>query len=153
MFKRSFSQSALGRKAIAKDILKDAQFQVTTYARPNDLCITRGANAKLYDDVNGKEFIDFTAGIAVTALGHSNPKVAEILSRQAKTLIHSSNLYYTAECLELSEKIVDMTKKFGGQHDASKVFLCNSGTEANEAALKFAKKHGITKNPKYSRTT
>lgn len=148
MFKRSFSQSALVGKAIAKDILRDAQFQVTTYARPNDVCITRGDNAKLYDDVNGKEFIDFTAGIAVTALGHSNPQIADILSKQARTLIHSSNLYYTRECLELSEKIVEMTRKFGGQHDASKVFLCNSGTEANEAALKFAKKHGITKDPK-----
>lgn len=147
MFRKSFSQSAVVGKAIAKDMLKDTQFQVTTYARPNDVCITRGANAKLYDDVNGKEFIDFTAGIAVTALGHSNGKIADILSKQARTLVHSSNLYYTRECLELSEKIVGMTKQFGGQHDASKVFLCNSGTEANEAALKFAKKHGITKNP------
>lgn len=148
MFRRTFSKSALFRNAIPKDVLNDAQYQVTTYARPNDLCITRGQNAKLYDDINGKEFIDFTSGIAVTSLGHSNPKVAEILHQQAKKLVHSSNLYYSAECLQLSEKIVEVTKKFGGQHDASKVFLCNSGTEANEAALKFAKKHGISKNPK-----
>lgn len=148
MFRRTFSKSALFRNAISKDVLNDAQYQVTTYSRPKDLCITRGENAKLYDDINGKEFIDFTSGIAVTSLGHSNPKVAEILYQQAKKLVHSSNLYYSAECLQLSEKIVEVTKKFGGQHDASKVFLCNSGTEANEAALKFAKKHGISKNPK-----
>lgn len=148
MFRRTFSKSALFRNAISKDVLNDAQYQVTTYARPKDLCITRGENAKLYDDINGKEFIDFTSGIAVTSLGHSNPKVAEILYQQAKKLVHSSNLYYSAECLQLSEKIVEVTKKFGGQHDASKVFLCNSGSEANEAALKFAKKHGISKNPK-----
>ncbi|CCK67809.1 acetylornithine transaminase KNAG_0A01200 [Huiozyma naganishii CBS 8797] len=148
MFKRSFSQAAVARKQLSKELLDDVKFQVTTYARPNDLCITRGANAKLYDDFSGKEFIDFTAGIAVTALGHSNPKVAEILAQQASKLVHSSNLYYTAECLRLSEKIVENTKRFGGQHDASRVFLCNSGTEANEAALKFAKKHGIIQDHK-----
>lgn len=146
MFKRYFSNTAI--KRVSKDVLKDQKFQVTTYARPNDLCLSRGLNAKLFDDINNKEYIDFTAGIAVTALGHSNPKVAEVLSKQAHKLVHSSNLYYTSESLELSEKIISKTKEFGGQHDASRVFLCNSGTEANEAALKFAKKHGITKNPK-----
>lgn len=122
-------------------------FQVTTYARPQDLLITRGNNSKLYDDVHNKEYIDFTAGIAVTSLGHSNPGVAKILCDQSQKLIHSSNLYYNPECLELSEKIVSKTKEFGGQFDCTKVFLCNSGTEANEAALKFAKKHGIQLNP------
>ncbi|GAV52856.1 hypothetical protein ZYGR_0AI01380 [Zygosaccharomyces rouxii] len=121
-------------------------YQVTTYARPDDLYITRGVNAKLYDDVNNKEFVDFTAGIAVTALGHANPEVAQVLFKQASTLMHSSNLYYNTECLKLSEKIVEKTKQLGGQYDASKVFLCNSGSEANEAALKFAKKYGIAQN-------
>lgn len=144
MFKRYLSSTSSRRFT---SILEEKAFQVTTYSRPEDLCITRGKNAKLYDDVNGKEYIDFTAGIAVTALGHANPKVAEILHHQANKLVHSSNLYFTKECLDLSEKIVEKTKQFGGQHDASRVFLCNSGTEANEAALKFAKKHGIMKNP------
>ncbi|AQZ17280.1 ARG8 (YOL140W) [Zygosaccharomyces parabailii] len=123
-------------------------YQVTTYARPEDLYITRGVNAKLFDDVHGKEFVDFTAGIAVTALGHANPKVAEILQKQGSTLVHCSNLYYNVECLKLSEKLVEKTKQFGGQYNASRVFLCNSGSEANEAALKFAKKYGISQNPK-----
>ena len=126
----------------SKNYLDDAAYQVTTYARPRDLCITRGFNAKVFDDINGREYIDLTSGIGVTALGHSNPKVSEILYRQAQTLVHSSNLYYNVESLELSRKLVESTKKFGGQHDASRVFLCNSGTEANEAALKFAKKYG-----------
>lgn len=148
MYKRYFSTSLKTNQQALKKILEEKTYQVTTYARPSDLCITRGLNAKLFDDFNNKEYIDFTAGIAVTALGHANPKVAEILQTQATKLVHSSNLYFTKECLDLSEKLIEKTKKFGGQHDASKVFLCNSGTEANEAALKFAKKHGITKNPK-----
>ncbi|EJS41812.1 arg8p [Saccharomyces arboricola H-6] len=144
MFKRYLSSTSSKRFT---SILEEKAFQVTTYSRPEDVCVTRGKNAKLYDDLNGKEYIDFTAGIAVTALGHANPKVAEILYHQAKKLVHSSNLYFTKECLDLSEKIVEKTKQFGGQYDASKVFLCNSGTEANEAALKFAKKYGIMKHP------
>ncbi|GMM57896.1 acetylornithine transaminase [Maudiozyma humilis] len=142
--KRCFSSTAI--KRVGQEIFNDTKFQVTTYNRPNDLCITRGANDVLYDDVNGKQYIDFTAGIAVTALGHSNPEVADILNTQSRKLVHSSNLYYSPECLELSEKLVDKTKAFSGQFDASRVFLCNSGTEANEAALKFAKKHGIKKH-------
>lgn len=143
MIKRYFSSCMA--KRVGKEIFQDTKFQVTTYNRPADLCITRGVNDVLYDDINGKEYIDFTAGIAVTALGHSNATVADILNKQARKLVHSSNLYYSAECLELSEKIIEKTKQFSGQFDASKVFLCNSGTEANEAALKFAKKHGIKK--------
>ncbi|QLQ80685.1 hypothetical protein HG537_0E00380 [Torulaspora globosa] len=145
MMKRYLSSTSAKSLASALD---EKVYQVTTYARPDDLCITRGLNAKLYDDINGREYIDFTAGIAVTALGHSNPEVADIMHKQALKLVHSSNLYYNKECLDLSSKLVEKTKKFGGQFDASKVFLCNSGTEANEAALKFAKKHGVTINPK-----
>lgn len=134
-------------KRALQSLIDKQKFQVTTYSRPNDLILSRGKNAILYDDINHKEYIDFTAGIAVTALGHANPEVAKVICEQSKKLIHSSNLYYNDKCLKLSETLVEATRKFGGQHDASKVFLCNSGTEANEAALKFAKKHGILKNP------
>ncbi|CCE66310.1 hypothetical protein TPHA_0P01520 [Tetrapisispora phaffii CBS 4417] len=142
MLKRCFgsqsvqSVSGVGRKA----------FQVTTYARADDLVISRGVNARLFDDVNGKSYIDFTAGIAVTSIGHSNAGVAGVLAEQSQRLLHSSNLYYNEECLGLSQKLVQLTRQFGGQHDASKVFFCNSGTEANEAALKFAKKYGVSQN-------
>ncbi|KAM3162292.1 Acetylornithine aminotransferase, mitochondrial [Lachancea thermotolerans] len=131
-----------------KSALDSHGFQVTTYARPQDLLITRGKDCTLFDDLHNKSYIDFTAGIAVTSLGHSNEGVARVLCEQSKKLIHSSNLYYNPECLELSKKIVDKTKELGGQHDCSKVFLCSTGTEANEAALKFAKKHGSLLGPK-----
>ena len=134
-------------KRLLQSLVDKQKYQATTYARPNHLVLTRGKNAILYDDVNNKEYIDFTAGIAVTALGHANPEVAEIMYKQSKKLIHSSNLYYNEECLKLSENLVEATKSFGGQYDASRVFLCNSGTEANEAALKFAKRYGILKSP------
>lgn len=133
-------------RRLLQSLIDKQSYQVTTYARPNDLILSRGKNAMLFDDINKKEYIDFTAGIAVTALGHANPKVADILFEQGKKLIHSSNLYYNEECLKLSENLVEATKSFKGQHDASRVFLCNSGTEANEAALKFAKRYGILKN-------
>ncbi|CEP64753.1 acetylornithine transaminase LALA0_S13e02234g [Lachancea lanzarotensis] len=131
-----------------KNAIGSQEFQVTTYARPDDLLITRGKGSILYDDLHNKKFVDFTAGIAVTSLGHSNESVSKILCDQSKKLVHSSNLYYNAECLELSKKIVEKTKALGGQHDCSKVFLCSTGTEANEAALKFAKKHGSLLGPK-----
>ncbi|SCU84224.1 LADA_0D00540g1_1 [Lachancea dasiensis] len=141
------SSPALGSN-LYKEALNSSGFQVTTYARPHDLLITRGQGSKLFDDLHNKSYVDFTAGIAVTSLGHSNEKVSQILCDQSKKLIHSSNLYYNAECLELSKKIVEKTKSLGGQHDCSKVFLCSTGTEANEAALKFAKKHGSLLGPK-----
>lgn len=145
LLRRNFSQSLLAKSS---NVLKDRRYQVTTYSRPENVCITRGKNAILYDDINGREYIDFTAGIAVTALGHSNPQVAQILYNQANKLIHSSNLYYSEESLELGRELIEQTHKFGGQWDAAQVFMCNSGTEANEAALKFAKKIGVKTNEK-----
>lgn len=122
--------------------------QVTTYARPDDLVITRGSGCYLFDDFHKKEYIDFTSGIAVTALGHCNPEIANIIYQQsANKIVHSSNLYHNQEALKLSKLIVSKTKEFDGQNDVSKVFFCNSGTEANEAAIKFAKKYSLTKSP------
>lgn len=120
-------------------------FTVTTYARP-ELIIERGQGSYLYD-YEGKEYVDFMSGIAVTCLGHSNPEVTDILTKQAQKLIHSSNLYYNRPAGDLAAKLVELTKASGGMADALRVFLCNSGTEANEAALKFARKYGKTKNP------
>jgi acetylornithine aminotransferase len=101
----------------------------------------KGQGAHLWD-IEGRKYIDFTAGIAVTALGHSHPEVARILFDQSLTLMHSSNLYHNLWTGELSRQLVETTKKSGGMHNASRVFLANSGTEANEAALKFARKYG-----------
>lgn len=122
-----------------------APFEVTTYARPN--FILASAKGPYLYDLDQKKYIDFTAGIAVVSLGHSDPEIAKIMFEQASTLMHSSNLYHNPWTLELSKQLVDKTKKFNGMHDASRVFLCNSGTEANEAALKFARKHGKSISP------
>ncbi|CAO3656655.1 unnamed protein product [Mucor hiemalis] len=86
--------------------------------------------------------MDFTAGIAVNALGHADPQVAQDLINQAQKMIHSSNLYHNSNTGLLAEKLVETTRSLSNSNWASKVFLSNSGTEANEAALKFARKHG-----------
>ena len=85
-------------------------------------------------DANGKEYVDFLSGIAVCALGHCHPRVSEAICAQAKKLVHVSNLYYTEPQIELAELIV--SNSFG-----EKVFFCNSGAEANEAAIKLARIH------------
>lgn len=101
----------------------------------------RGEGSFLYD-TDGKKYIDLTAGIAVNSLGHCPPLVTYTLMKQASTLVHSSNMYYNKTAPILSEKLVEATINSGGMKDATAVFLSNSGTESNEAALKFARKYG-----------
>lgn len=100
----------------------------------------RGEGPYLYDTSNN-QYIDLTAGIAVNSLGHCPPLVTHALMSQASVLVHSSNMYYNKFAPVLSEILVDATKESGGMIDAHSVFLSNSGTESNEAALKFARKH------------
>lgn len=123
-------------------------YTATTYARPN-LVITHGKGSHLFD-LENRKYTDFTAGIAVTCLGHSNEEITKIISEQANTLTHCSNLYYNLPAGELLSKIVNKTLHAGGMKDAQRVFLCNSGTEANEAALKFARKYGKSINDEKS---
>jgi predicted acetylornithine/succinylornithine family transaminase len=94
----------------------------------------RGQGCLVYDDA-GNEYLDLVAGIAVNLLGHSHPEVAAAVAGQAKTLIHTSNLYYTEPQVELARRLVELSFP-------SRVFLCNSGAEANEAAIKIARKWG-----------
>ncbi len=94
----------------------------------------RGQGCLVYDDA-GREYLDLVAGIAVNLLGHSHPEVAAAVAGQAKTLIHTSNLYYTQPQVELARRLVELSFP-------SRVFLCNSGAEANEAAIKIARKWG-----------
>jgi acetylornithine/N-succinyldiaminopimelate aminotransferase len=84
-------------------------------------------------DVNGKEYIDCVAGIAVNNVGHCHPAVVEAIKQQAEELIHVSNLYYTEQQALLAEELVNLT-------EIDRVFFCNSGTEAVEGALKLARK-------------
>jgi acetylornithine/N-succinyldiaminopimelate aminotransferase len=97
----------------------------------------RGEGCLVYDE-DGKEYLDLVAGIAVNVLGHSHPDIARALTGQARTLIHTSNLYFTRPQVELARRLVELSFP-------SRVFLCNSGAEANEAAIKIARKWG-TKN-------
>ncbi|KAL8627198.1 hypothetical protein Q9189_007107 [Teloschistes chrysophthalmus] len=120
-------------------------FMVATYVRPPPLMV-KGEGCYLWDAEN-RRYLDFTAGIAVNALGHCDPGMAQLLSQQARTLVHTSNLYYNPWIGELSKLIVTKTLEQGGMHTASKVFVCNSGSEANEAAIKFARKVGKIRDP------
>lgn len=115
-------------------------YTVETYSRPN-VIITHGKGSYLYD-LENRKYIDFGAGIAVTCLGHADSKVTEIISKQAGSLMHCSNLYHNLCAGELVNKLVTKTVASKGMEDAQRVYLCNSGTEANEAAMKFARKYG-----------
>ncbi|PWY91548.1 acetylornithine aminotransferase [Aspergillus sclerotioniger CBS 115572] len=120
-------------------------YMVPTYVRPAPVMV-KGQGAYLWDMENRK-YLDLTAGIAVNSLGHCDPEVAQIISEQAEVLVHASNLYYNAWTGALSKLLIDVTHKSGAMRDASQVFICNSGTEANEAAIKFARKVGRSHDP------
>ncbi len=117
-------------------IKKEAQYIMNTYTRWPILFV-RGKGMTLVDE-SGKEYLDFVSGLAVTSLGHSNPNIVDTISGQAETLIHTSNLYYTKPQVKLAEKLINLS--FSG-----KVFFSNSGAEANEAAIKIARKHAKIK--------
>lgn len=124
----------------ARLMSEKSPYMVTTYAR-NPIALVKGEGCKVWD-LEGREYIDFNAGIAVSALGHGDMEIANVIFDQARQLIHSSNLFYSPWSWELSQLLVETTKSSGGMQDAAKVFFANSGTEANEAAIKFARKHG-----------
>jgi acetylornithine/N-succinyldiaminopimelate aminotransferase len=102
--------------------------------RRQPVTFVRGEGCLLYDE-EGKEYLDLVAGIAVNVLGHSHPDIARALTGQARTLIHTSNLYFTRPQVELARRLVELSF-------SSRVFVCNSGAEANEAAIKIARKWG-----------
>jgi acetylornithine/N-succinyldiaminopimelate aminotransferase len=93
-----------------------------------------GQGCLLYDE-KGREYLDLVAGIAVNLLGHAHPEVVAAMTAQASTLIHTSNLYFTQPQVELAQRLVELSFP-------SRVFFCNSGAEANEAAIKIARKWG-----------
>lgn len=100
-----------------------------------DLVAVRGKGALLYDE-NGGEYIDFAAGIAVASLGHSHPKLVAAIQQQAATLITCPNIMYNDVRSELLKKLVEVTPA-----SLTRAYLCNSGAESIEAALKFARLH------------
>ncbi|KAI1364836.1 acetylornithine and succinylornithine aminotransferase [Xylaria arbuscula] len=122
---------------------------VATYARPS-VVFVKGEGSYLWD-LENRKYLDFTAGIAVNGLGHSDPALARLIADQASTLLHTSNLYFNPWTGALSELLVQKTLESGAMHDASSVFVCNSGSEANEAAIKFARKVGKVVDPSGSK--
>jgi acetylornithine aminotransferase/acetylornithine/N-succinyldiaminopimelate aminotransferase len=109
------------------------RYVVPSYGR-FDVVLSHGSGSHVWD-VSGKRYLDFGGGIAVCALGHAHPEIAEALSQQARRLIHVSNLYYHEAQGRLAQEIVR-------QLAAGKVFFCNSGAEANEGLFKVARKFG-----------
>jgi len=108
---------------------------LATYATPT-LTLVRGDGATVWDD-SGREYVDLVAGIAVNVLGHAHPAIVEAVSRQVATLGHVSNLYAHPGVVALAERLVALLGRPDGR-----VFFCNSGAEANEAALKLTRLTG-----------
>lgn len=114
---------------------REAAVLMGTYTRqPVEFVSGQGA---WLTDADGRTYLDFLSGLAVTSLGHAHPAVSEAVSAQVRRLVHTSNLYYTEPQVRLAERLLGII----GWPDA-KVFFANSGAEANEAALKLARRHG-----------
>ncbi|RJP21705.1 MAG: aspartate aminotransferase family protein [Candidatus Abyssobacteria bacterium SURF_5] len=111
-------------------------YVIDTYGKQRNLALVKGRGTRV-QDADGRIYLDFLSGLAVNALGHCHPAVVDALRNQAETLIHVSNLYYIEPQVRLAEALVSHSF-------ASKCFFCNSGAEANEAAIKLARKWGNT---------
>ena len=116
-----------------KEIMALADENIMNTYKRFPIVLVKGSGIKVWD-VNGKEYLDFVAGIAVCNLGHSHPQVIATVKEQLENLTHVSNLYYTEPQAQLAKLLV--YNSF-----ADKVFFCNSGAEANEAAIKLARKY------------
>lgn len=107
---------------------------MNTYKRDEKVLVS--GKQSWVTDADGKEYLDFVSGIATNVLGHADEGLVAAITNQAKTLIHTSNLYWTLPSIELAEALVEVS-------GLTKVFFANSGTEANEGAIKLARKWGI----------
>jgi predicted acetylornithine/succinylornithine family transaminase len=113
----------------------ESRHVVQTYKR-QPVAFVRGSGARLYD-TEGREYLDFISGIGVTSLGHAHPGLTSVIAEQAATLLHTSNLYYHPFQAEAAERLARLS-------GLSRAFFCNSGTEAVEACLKFARRYWHT---------
>jgi len=120
-----------------EELMQDtARYVMQTYTR-QPLSIVRGRGTMVYD-LEGREYLDFVGGIAVNVLGHGHPDLVHAIQHQAAQLIHTSNLYYTEPQVKLAQMLVEHSF-------ADKVFFCNGGAEANEAAIKLARRYSYDK--------
>lgn len=111
----------------------EKKYYMPTFQRM-PVVLVRGQGARVWDD-NGREYLDFICGLAVNSLGHCHPVVVHALAEQGKTLTQTSNLFYSVPQLQLAELLVKNSC-------FDKAFICNSGTEANEGAVKLARRYG-----------
>ena len=116
---------------------QDSKYYMPVFSR-YPLVLSHGEGPYVYD-TEGKKYIDFLAGIAVNVLGHAHPQLVKAICEQAGRLIHCSNLYYTEPQVRLIEKLAHLSAM-------DRVFIANSGAEANEGAMKLARKYGKLKN-------
>ena len=126
------------------DLVKAGQRLLLNNYRQAPVVMSRGEGCALWD-VDGRRYLDMTAGIAVCVLGHSHAGLADAIAAQARQLVHASNLYYLENQVRLAEALA--RRAFKG-----KVFFCNSGTEANEAALKIARRYQAVAQQRPQRT-
>ena len=119
------------------DLLAAGQQYYLPVYRPREVILERGQGARVWDR-EGKDYIDLSAGIAVCGLGHNDPDLVAALTEQAGKLWHTSNVFYSEPPLRLAEELVTASRF------ATRVFLCNSGAEANEAAIKLIRKWATT---------
>ena len=115
----------------------DKQYYMPVFNRYN-IVLSHGEGPYVYDN-EGKKYLDFLAGIAVNLLGHAHPKLVVAITKQVGKMIHCSNLYYT-------EVQATLVKKLAAVSGLDKVFIGNSGAEANEGAIKLARKYAKTLN-------
>src|SRR3954453_3432547 len=114
----------------------EARHVLQTYRR-QPITLVRGEGVRLFD-VKGREYLDLLSGIGVASLGHAHPRLAAAVADQARTLLHTSNLFYHPLQGQLAERLATLS-------GLSRAFFCNSGTEAVEACLKFARRYWFTK--------
>ena len=119
--------------------MSDERLLMGNYGDP-PVTFVRGSGTELFDD-SGKRYLDFLCGLAVTSLGHSHPRVAAALATQAETLLHVSNLFDTEPHLEVAARLDALIRSGTGEATPGRVLFQNSGAEANEAAMKLARKH------------
>lgn len=124
--------------ATTPDLLSNGQRYYLPVYRPRDVILARGQGARVWDS-EGREYLDLSAGIAVCGLGHNDPDLVAALTEQAGKLWHTSNVFYSEPPLRLAEELVTASRF------AERVFLCNSGAEANEAAIKLVRKWAASK--------
>ncbi|MEZ5460889.1 aspartate aminotransferase family protein [Dokdonella sp.] len=115
-------------------LIAAAQRSLLPVYRQRKMILERGLGSRVWDQ-DGRDYVDFTAGIAVSALGHADPDILEALTHQAGKLWHTSNVYYSEPPIRLAQELL------GASGFAERVFFCNSGAEANEAAIKLVRKH------------